>query len=55
MTLMNLTHQQKFDQIEMGDQNSQKTKIGRSKNWFFKYGDQNFRFGIKIALKSLKK
>jgi hypothetical protein len=42
---MNLTHHQKFDQIELGDQNSQKTKIGGSKLQVF----QNK--GIKTALK----
>jgi hypothetical protein len=34
--LMYLTHQQKFDKIKMGDQNSEKTKIGGSKNWLLK-------------------
>jgi hypothetical protein len=35
-SLMYLTHQHKFDQIKMGDQNSKKTKIGGPKNWLLK-------------------
>jgi hypothetical protein len=31
-----LPHHQKFDQIELGDQNSQKNKIGGSKSWLLK-------------------
>jgi hypothetical protein len=33
---MYLTHQQKIDQIKMGDQNSEKIKIGGSKSWLLK-------------------
>ena len=35
-SLINLTHHKKFDQIELGDQNSIKTKLGGSKSWFLK-------------------
>jgi hypothetical protein len=44
MSLMSLTHQQKIDQIELGDQNSEKTKIKGTKKLIFKIGDQKFKF-----------
>jgi hypothetical protein len=35
-SLMSMTHKQIFGQIELGDQNSIKTKIWGSKSWFLK-------------------
>jgi hypothetical protein len=35
-SLISLTHQQKIDQTELGDQYSENTKIGGPKSWILK-------------------
>jgi hypothetical protein len=56
MSSMSSTHQQKIDQIKLGDQNSEKTKIGGSKSWLLKLEIKSSGFlnrGIKTALKPI--